>query len=70
MCTPCPIKAIHLIYLYLFLSSGCVDLSDDDKTTLDTLPIQISFMVEDFTSAEECAVCHPLFGMVQFNARL
>ena len=57
--TPPPAKAIHLIYLYLFLSAGCVDLSDNDKTTPGTLPIQTSFKVEDFTSATECAVCHP-----------
>ena len=54
-----PIKSIHLIYFYLFLSGGCVDLSDDNKTTPGTLPIQTSFKVEDFKSATECAVCHP-----------
>jgi len=57
--TPPLVKAIHLIYFYLFLSSGCVDLSDDHKTTPGTLPIQTSFKVEDFSSAEVCAACHP-----------
>lgn len=54
-----PIKSIHLIYFYLFLSGGCVDLSDDNKMQPETLPIQTSFKVEDFKSATECAVCHP-----------
>ena len=54
-----PFKAIYLIYLFLFFSGGCIDLSDDDKKTSDALPIQTSFKVEDFTSATECAVCHP-----------
>ena len=49
---------IYLIVLILFI--GCVDLSENDRED-NKLPIQTSFKVEDFSSAEECAVCHPQY---------
>ena len=49
---------IYLIVLILFI--GCVDLSENDREN-NKLPIQTSFKVEDFSSAEECAVCHPQY---------
>ena len=49
---------IYLIVLILFI--GCVDLSENDRGD-NKLPIQTSFKVEDFSSAEECAVCHPQY---------
>ena len=48
---------IYFISLTLFIS--CIDLSDDDNQRNNTLPIQTSFKVEDFSTAAECAGCHP-----------
>ena len=54
-------KSIRICYVLLILFIGCVDLSEDENRNNNTLPIQTSFKVEDFSSAEECAVCHPQY---------
>ena len=55
-------KSIRIYYILLILFIGCVDLSEDEnRNNNNTLPIQTSFKVEDFSSAEECAVCHPQY---------
>ena len=46
-------KSIRICYVLLILFIGCVDLSEDKNRNNNTLPIQTSFKVEDFSSAEE-----------------
>ena len=53
--------SIRFYYILLILFIGCIDLSDDEVIKNNTLPIQTSFKVDDFSSAEECAVCHPQY---------
>jgi len=54
-------KSIRIYSIVLILFVGCIDLSEDNVQKNSTLPIQTSFKVEDFSSAEECAVCHPQY---------
>jgi len=53
--------SVRIYFILLILFIGCIDLSEDDAQGNNTLPIQTSFKVEDFSSAQECAVCHPQY---------
>jgi len=53
--------SVRIYFILLILFIGCIDLSEDDARGNNTFPIQTSFKVEDFSSAQECAVCHPQY---------